>query len=205
MVIVEAVIEIEPAVDFTAWPVEDPHDPGFLALSGNMTSIEVGTALAVIFAYNAIPAEPVADLTAETLRRHLAESEALIAPGGLRFRDTATKAEVVPGCCFGLESWRDWQDVAHGDDLWLGHDPSFRLEHGERVVSIWREAGHQASSQILVIELAELHRLLAEAQLQLSGFLTLAARWAADCLPQLAEPLVAALDEHLQITKPLTS
>ncbi|MQY03761.1 hypothetical protein ACRB68_18060 [Actinomadura sp. RB68] len=58
---------------------------------------------------------------------------------------------------------------------------------------------------MLVIELAELNHLLADARQQLIGFLTLAEPWATDHVPQLAESLIAALDEHLRITQPLTS
>ncbi|WUH99698.1 hypothetical protein OHR68_40480 [Spirillospora sp. NBC_00431] len=195
MVIVDAVLETERADGFAAWPVAIPPGRGLLALSGRMAPAEIGTAMAVLFTYNAIQ---VSALTADVLDRHLAEAEALTAPGGLRLRDIATRAEVAPGCCFGLESWRDWEDVVHGDDLWLGHSPSFRLEHGDGVVHIRRD--DDAGPPVLAIETAELARQLIAVQRRLTDFLTLAGQWAADTVPPLAGPLVAALDEHLKIT-----
>lgn len=56
--------------------------------------------------------------------RRMIDADCLIAPGGLRIRDTSRGIAVNPGCCFGLENWRDWLDVADGGTPWLGHDPS---------------------------------------------------------------------------------
>ena len=114
MVIVDVVLETYDVVEFAAWPIAEPSSDGLLALSGQMSPVEVGTAMAVIFSYNHIPVVHAADMTDAHLEQHFAEREALIAPGGLRFRDTTTNVNVSPGCCFGLENWRDWWNVAHG-------------------------------------------------------------------------------------------
>ncbi|WP_187280923.1 hypothetical protein [Nonomuraea sp. C10] len=108
MVIVEVVLETDDAVDFTAWPIAEPLSDCLLALSERMSLADVGTAMAVIFSYNNIPVTHAGDLTEMHLQGHLAEAEGLSAPGGLRFRDTTTNVTVSPGCCFGLENWRDW-------------------------------------------------------------------------------------------------
>ncbi|WP_326645222.1 hypothetical protein OG884_12485 [Streptosporangium sp. NBC_01755] len=194
MVIVEVVLETHEAVGFTAWPIAEPTGDWFLVLSDRMSPAEVGTAMAVILSYNGLSVEPVTKLTGTWLEQHLADAEALIAPGGLRFRDTTTNAQVEPGCCFGLENWRDWLDVIDGQELRLGHDPAARLEHGGRFIRLTQEG-----RQTVEISINELLGLLASAQQQLSGFLELARRWTTGAAPQLTVPLIAALDEHLKI------
>ncbi|GAA0428792.1 hypothetical protein Acor_70960 [Acrocarpospora corrugata] len=200
MVIVDVVLETYDAVGFTAWPIAEPSADRLLALSGQMSWAEIGTAMAVIFSYNHISAEPAADLTQAHLDDHLAEAEVLIAPGGLRFRDTATNIQVAPGCCFGLENWRDWWEVTRGQEPWLGHDPETRIEHRAQTVQL--RQNDQDGSQVRAIEItiSELPRLLVAAHQQLNGFLNLVQRWAADITPGLAVGLVAALDEHLKVT-----
>ncbi|WP_228010899.1 hypothetical protein [Nonomuraea phyllanthi] len=114
MVIVDAVLETYDADGFTAWPIAQPSNDCLLALSGLLSPAEVGTAMAVIFSYNGIPVTHATNLTGAHLEQHLAEAEGLIAPGGLRFRDNTTGVTIAPGCCFGLENWRDWWDVIGG-------------------------------------------------------------------------------------------
>ncbi|MFB4284399.1 hypothetical protein ACBJ59_54615 [Nonomuraea sp. MTCD27] len=205
MVIVDVVLETYDAVDFTAWPIAEPSSDRLLALSGQMSPAEVGTAMAVIFSYNRLPVEPVASLTQAHLEQHLAEAEALIAPGGLRFRDTGTGVEVAPGCCFGLENWRDWWDVPLGQETWLGHAPTTQLEHQGQTIRL--RQGHQDDTPVHAIEFAfgELQRLLISAQQQLSGFLELVQRWATNIAPGLTDSLITVLDEHLRINEPLPS
>ncbi|HST82024.1 MAG TPA: hypothetical protein VLL08_09855, partial [Kineosporiaceae bacterium] len=106
---------------------------------------------------------------------------------------------------FGLENWRDWWDVARGQELWLGHAPSPQLDHDGQVIRL--RQNDQESSPVHTIELtsSELHSLLASAQQQLSGFLELVQRWATGISPSLADGLIAVLDEHLRINAPLPS
>ncbi|MFE3455853.1 hypothetical protein ACFXJ8_43830 [Nonomuraea sp. NPDC059194] len=203
MVIVDVVLETYDAVDFTAWPIAEPSSDRLLALSDQMSPTEVGTAMAAIFSYNGIPITHAADMTEAHLDQHLAQAEALIAPGGLRFRDTTTNVEVPPGCCFGLENWRGWWGVAHGEEPWLGHDPTPQIEHDSQIIQLRQH--DQDVPPLLAIEItrSELPRLLTTAQLHLSGFLNLVQQWTANVTPRLADRLVAALDEHLMITEPL--
>ncbi|MEU7834515.1 MULTISPECIES: hypothetical protein [unclassified Nonomuraea] len=196
MVIVDVVLETYDAVDFTAWPIAEPSSDRLLALSGQMSPAEVGTAMAVIFSYNHIPVVHAAGMTDAHLEQHLAERQVLIAPGGLRFRDTTTNVNVSPGCCFGLENWRDWWSVVHGQETWLGHDPTPQVTHNGQILQLRQD------DQGVPIEItrSELSDLLATAQQRLTGFLDLAQRWATAAAPGLADRLISALDEHLSIT-----
>jgi len=195
MITVDVVLEVEPLDDFTAWPISDLSGRRYLALSGAMTPLEVGTAIAVILDYNGVPFDQGMD--AALLDRHLAEAEALNAPGGLGFHDTATGAEFLPGCCCGLESWRDWHAAADGHDIFLGHSPDPRLEHHNGYIRLWQDA--TSPEPTLDIGSERLTELLAASERDLQDFLGAARNWAETTLPHLAASLVAALDEYLHI------
>ncbi|MEV4173001.1 hypothetical protein [Nonomuraea sp. NPDC049709] len=201
MIVIDPVLELSATADFTSWPVTEPPGDAFLTLSGRMTPAEVGAAMAVIFRYHDIPTEPVADLH-HLLDRHLTEAEALTVPGGLRVRDTTTGAEIQPGCCCGLEDWREWRNVLREEDVWLGHSPGTDLEHVAGAVRLRQENG--PSSPVLVeIRLDDLPALLATVHLQLRGFLGLVHDWAAETTSRAAARLVTVLDENLEISGPL--
>ncbi|MFB9529199.1 hypothetical protein [Nonomuraea roseola] len=143
-----------------------------------------------------------ADLTEAHLERHLAEAEGLIAPGELRFRDTITRVSVSPGCCFGLENWRDWWDVTRGQEPWLGHAPT---PHITQVAHVIRLRQHDGDPPSIEITRGELSRLLTTAQQHFSGFLDLARQWAATTTRGLADRLISALDHYFMITEAFSS
>ncbi|MFD1936240.1 MULTISPECIES: hypothetical protein [Nonomuraea] len=196
MVIVDAVLETYDADGFTAWPIAQPSNDRLLALSGLLSPAEVGTAMAVIFSYNGIPVTHAANLTDAHLEQHLAKAEGLIAPGGLRFRDTTTGVSIAPGCCFGLENWRDWWDVTRGQEPWLGHGPTPHITHLGHVIQLRQHDGDSS----IEISRGELASLLTTARQHLAGFLNLARQWATATTPALADRLISALDQYFLIT-----
>ncbi|MEV4016898.1 hypothetical protein AB0J35_41035 [Nonomuraea angiospora] len=203
VILMDAVLETYGTADFTAWPVAEPPQDGILALSGQMSPAEVGTAMAVVFSYAGIPTAPISDLH-HLLDRHLAEAETLLAPGGLRVRDTATNAEILPGCCCGLESWREWRDVLRKQHIWLGHDPDTGLEYIAGAVRLKQEPRSPLSPMHEVeIRLDDLPALLTTVHLRLQGFLGLVGRWASETTPRAADRLVTVFDENFEITGPL--
>nr|WP_168504043.1 hypothetical protein [Streptomyces sp. S1D4-11]QIY92947.1 hypothetical protein HEP87_00035 [Streptomyces sp. S1D4-11] len=207
MLIVNAVLETPDTVDFSFWPVADLPPYQFMALSGSMSPLEVGSALAMLAHYNSRTCgddRPLMDAS-EPIRR-LLETNKVIAPGGLRVHDTRTNVTVKPGCCCGLEDWREWLDVADGETLWLGHDPSPRLEHADEVVQLWPHGGdaqETPSGQPIEIVVGDLPGILHTVQEGLQGFLSLTRQWAARHVPTLAADLAARLDEDLAISPPL--
>ncbi|MFI9780795.1 hypothetical protein ACIHCV_40110 [Streptomyces sp. NPDC051956] len=124
----DAVLETYDATDSALWPIADPPAHYFLALSGELSARELGTAMAVLTSYNKTDHERRTlepEDSAEQVS-HLVRTDCAIAPGGLRIRDTVTAVTALPGCCFGLENWRDWLDLMNGEEPWLGHDPTPR-------------------------------------------------------------------------------
>ncbi|MFF7360297.1 hypothetical protein [Streptomyces sp. NPDC008125] len=53
MLIAQAVLETSDTADFSLWPVADLPPYRFMALSGRMSSLEVGSALTVLTDHNA--------------------------------------------------------------------------------------------------------------------------------------------------------
>ncbi|WP_371673841.1 hypothetical protein OG985_42860 [Streptomyces sp. NBC_00289] len=162
MLIVDAVLETVDTAAFSLWPVADLPSYRLLALSHSMSPPEVGTAMATLAVYNSPTSaddRPVTD-AAEQIHRLLA-ADRVIAPGGLRLHHTDLDVTVSPGCCFGLEDWREWLDVLKGSTPWLGHDPSPRIEHVGPVIRLWPDGADLAEApatrpiEIPVSDLAE--------------------------------------------------
>ncbi|WP_318218799.1 hypothetical protein [Streptomyces sp. SCL15-6] len=129
-------------------------------------------------------------------------AERVIAPGGLRIRDTASGVTVAPGCCSGLEDWRDWLGLVNGEEPWLGHDPTPHIEHLGAKVRLWPDEDPSEKS-FIDLPLDQLPELLGSVRDQLVGFLAAVEAWAAQHAPALAARLVAKLDEDLAISAPL--
>ncbi|MGW7069236.1 hypothetical protein ACWGII_10325 [Streptomyces sp. NPDC054855] len=206
MLIMDAVLETYEARDFTLWPVSDPAEERLLRLSGELSSRQVGTAMAVLSSYNNRPRTRAERRRPEDgvgkLKRLLA-AECVVAPGGLRVRDTDSGVTVKPGCCFGLENWRDWQGLLVGDEPWLGHDPGPRAELVGADIRLWPDAARQEGRHI-EIPRERLRELLNSVQSDLMGFLKSVDRWASCGFAPVAGPLIVTLDEGFAVSAPLS-
>lgn len=137
----------------------------------------------------------------------LAEELQIIA-GGLRVGDPSTGRAVVPGCCAGLEDWRDWAQALAGSSPWLGHDPGPQIEAVGEDLRVWQDGGpdrHRGRWTGLHVDLPHhaLPQLLMDAQRDLVGFLDALDGWAerAD-LGRKGTALVRAIDRSFTITAP---
>ncbi|MER6624197.1 hypothetical protein [Streptomyces sp. NPDC000931] len=201
VIVLQPVLEVSDPSGFTLWPVAGIEPYGFLPLSGSLAPAEVGTAVMSIAAHNDVvpdddrPPRPTDPLGC--FLHGLLTMDDLFASGGLRVTDTVTGVTLLPGCCNGLEERHDWFDVLDGNG-WasFGHDPSPLAERHGDDVRLTVDADRDDSP---VIELAagELRRLLTGAERDLTGFLTLAAAWAARQLPDHAAPVTSALARTL--------
>jgi hypothetical protein len=108
---------------------------------------------------------------------------------------------VTPGCCCGLENWREWLDVADGGEVWLGHDPTPSVDHVGETVRLHPDG--ERPRPVIEIDREELRRLLTGVQQDLADFLRLVADWAGRHAPESADALVGAFDRSLQINAPL--
>ncbi|WP_433393300.1 hypothetical protein [Micromonospora sp. KLBMP9576] len=203
--VLQPVLEVAPLGDFTLWPVTDVE--GWLVLSGALSAPEVGTAVARIAAYNHLDERttwPGGTDPLTAVRPVVAagpEPGALLVPGGLRLSDPGTGARVEPGCCNGVEDWREWYGLRAGALLDLGHDPTPWAEpRPDGTLRVWAD---EEGSSWVDTDLDELTGLLDGVRADLAGFLRALRSWADDVVPAAATDLVASLDRHLQVTGPV--
>ncbi|MFH9199827.1 hypothetical protein ACH4KO_35530 [Streptomyces anulatus] len=193
--------------DFSLWPVAEGVSSRFTALSGNLTSAEVGTALMLIARCNDIDPDPgagddrpprPADPLASFLHG-LLTFDNLFAAGGLRVVDGSTGVTLLPGCCNGLEDWRGMYAVLDGTGwAYLGHDPDPVVERSGDTVRLVVDA-EQSDSPVIELSAVELRRLLDGVGRDLADFLALASDWVRRHLPDHAEPVIGALVRVLAV------
>lgn len=202
----QAVIEV-PAVETPLpWPVASMAAGSWLALDAGCTDAEVG--LFVCALAHRLDVESPGGRE-EFVAALLAE-EILIVAGGLRLLDTVTGVAVVPGCCAGLEDWREWAGVLTGGSPWLGHDPSPEVEIGDDGgLRVWQDGGPNryrgrwAGVQV-VLPRPALPGLLRRVRQDLAGFLVRVRQWV-ECgeLGENGTALVEAIDRDFAIAAPL--
>lgn len=195
------------SVDCPFWPVEKTDF--YVAVPGRPTSQQVGTVVWTLIArgVSADDLSIAATDPAEAIEDYLTCGEGDFAPGGLRVGDG--NVVVDPGCCVGLDEWRDWLGVTGGAVIDLGHDPDPLIEHRGPVVRVWQDAGQLPSGPAfdpdephIDIPRHTLPDLLDAVQQDLAGFLTALHPWARGISAGLADALTAALDRRLQISAP---
>jgi len=207
VIVMQPVLEIYTPEGFGLWPVAECERFAFLPLGGELSPAEVGTAMMRIIDCNDIdpdgdrpprPADPLASFL-----HGLLTFEHLYAAGGLRVVDQSTGIAFLPGCCDGLEDWRDWHGlVERGGLLGFGHEPVSPLaERFGDTVRLTVNA-EESGSPVIELSVAELRRLLAGVERDLGNFLALAADWCRRQLPEHADPVVAALARMLDLPAP---
>lgn len=202
----EAVIEV-PAVAGVSpppWPVEAMAPGSWLVLNAGCTDERVGLFVAALADQIEVPSPGG---RYEVVNALLVE-ELLIAAGGLQVRDSITGTVVTPGCCAGLEDWRDWAQVLIGDSPWLGHDPGPEVEVVNDDLRVWQDGGpnrFRGRWAGVHVDLPHrvLPRLLNGVQRDLIGFLNALTGWATRVgLQQQGTALVQAIDKDFAITTP---
>ncbi|WUH78940.1 hypothetical protein OG389_29660 [Streptomyces sp. NBC_00435] len=201
----QPILEISASDDFALRPVGEHESFDYLVLNGRLTPAEVGTAVMQIADCNdSEPQEEHDSSPTDPLGAFLyglLTMPDLLAVGGFRVTDNATDSVFVePGCCNGLESWRDWLDVLDGIGCaYFGHDPSSVAERVNDVVRFTLDAHGVDGSPVIELPVEQVRRLVANAQQDLQNFLSLAGTWAEQHLPAHAAALTTALARALDL------
>ncbi|MEU1593014.1 hypothetical protein ABZ468_09140 [Streptomyces sp. NPDC005708] len=203
----QPVLEMNPTQGFDLWPVAEIESLDFLPLSGELSPTEVGTAVMRIAGCNDVdpdgdqPPPPATAL--DSFLHGLLTFDTLFVAGGLRVADDATGVTFLPGCCDGLEDWRDWQRfVDVGGLLGFGHDPVSPIaERFGDTVRLTVNA-HQSDSPVIELSVTDLRHLLVGVERDLVDFLALAADWASRHLPDHCSAVTAALARVLDLPAP---
>lgn len=210
MYVMRAVLEVSVPEGFDLWPVAEADASGFLALGGGLSPAEVGTAVMALAVCNRPPDEgdegddrpPHAAVG--TFLRGLLSYDTVFAAGGLRVTDPDTGVGFAPGCCDGLEDWRDWYRLVDGDgSLGFGHEPVSPLaeRHGDTLrLTVDAE---RDDSPVIELPAQALRGMLAGVERDLTAFLGLAVAWAAVHVPGHDRAVVvAALARALDVPPP---
>src|SRR5262245_15783912 len=80
----------------------------WVELDAGATTDDVARVVAILATYNDVASFG----SVESVARALERADDLILPGGLMVR--AGDLIISPSCCCGLETWREWYDVAPG-------------------------------------------------------------------------------------------
>ncbi|WP_079195122.1 hypothetical protein [Streptomyces sp. CB02400] len=201
----QPVLEIFTADDFALWPIGEHESYGYLVLGGELTPAEVGTAVMRIADCNDFEPEeehgPCPTDPLGTFLHGLLTMPDLFAAGGFRVTDNATDTVFVePGCCSGLETWRDWLEVLDGTGCcYFGHDPSSMAERVGDSVRLTLDAYGEEDSPVIELPVGQVRTLVTGAQRDLQDFLNLAGSWAGQHLPAHAAAVTAALARALDL------
>ncbi|MEV6110691.1 hypothetical protein AB0M28_39230 [Streptomyces sp. NPDC051940] len=196
MIELRAVLEVQPWEGPVPWDVSDTGAWELLPLGGAMSDAEVGTAVLTFVSYCA--GDP-AGRSFEDVLAAVVSRDGWVVPGGLQAADTARGVALTPGCCCGLEDWRDWFGAVDGvGEVWLGHDPSPAVQRVGDVVRLVLDA-EQGDSPAIEVPADELHALLRAVERDLEDFLRLASTWADRHVPVYAAGLTAALAQALAL------
>jgi len=204
----EVVVEVAEPRGETPWPVAPVPPEGRLRLWAGTPDDAIGLVVFHLAHYNSLPSEERAGEgePAEVLRA-LAGAEALIVPGGLLLTTDAGRV-VAPGCCCGLEGWREWASLlVDGKSPWLGHDPSPWAERVEGGVRVWPDGGlgtvDRATLEPIDLPEGEFAAALGRAHADLRAFLARLGEWAAAIAPDEAVGLVDRFDRAFSVRAPL--
>ncbi|MCA2217521.1 hypothetical protein [Jidongwangia harbinensis] len=196
------------SADCPFWPVEQTDL--YLAVPRMPISQQVGTVVWTLVARSvtANDLSIAATDAAEAIELYLTCDDGDFAPGGLRVG--GDNVVIDPGCCVGLDEWRDWLRVNDGEVIDLGHDPDPLIDHRGPAVRVWKDGGQLPAGSVLGPEEPHidiprdlLPNLLGGVQRDLAGFLAALHPWAQGIRSDLADPLSAAMDRRLQISEPL--
>ncbi len=212
VIVMHPVLEIYAPDGFALWPVVEGEPFRYLALSGELTSPEVGTAVMRIAGCNDITPDPDAGddrppRPADPLGSFLhglLTFDSLFAAGGLRVTDSSTGVTFLPGCCNGLEGWREWRTVVGGSGpVSFGHDPDPVAELFGDTVRLTVDT-EQSDSPVIELPAIEFRHLLDGVERDLAGFPAQAADWGPGHLPDHSALVVAALARVLDLPTPVT-
>jgi hypothetical protein len=191
---IEAIIELYQPNSETPCPILSDPNLTFIRLYLGMSDEEIGSVIITACLYNRIDIFP--SLT-ETLNAFLS-LDSFILPGGLQFSEDG-KVKVSPGCCCGIEDWREWLDVAHGkNSVWAGHDPSPWVEYIDDSVRIWQDERGKESS-FVEIRIEEMTNQLRRIESDLRGFMVRPGKWTSYYAQNLESKIVEHFIKNMDI------
>ena len=189
---IEAVIEINPFDGKPPWAIASSPNFSFLRLFFGITDKEIGDIMLTACTYNSIE---ICTSANETLTAFI--SEDFVLPGGLQFLEN-NQVKIYPGCCSGLEDWRDWLEVPSGETVWAGHDPSPGVEFINEGIRVWQdEKGDDVD--FIDFKFDEMRELLEKVENDLKEFVVRLEKWCDLIAPSLKQKIVQHFVANMHI------
>jgi hypothetical protein len=179
------------------WPIAPFKSSTFLRMSGELSDDQVGLVMAHLADYNHIKKWRAPDRQLCAILKH----EQLILPGGIEA--SCSGARISPGCCCGLEGWREWHTFLNtGDSPWLGHDPDPWIERVEEEVVIWSAGAMSEAPDRFSIgfDLTHFQAELRRVETDLKAFLVRVAEWSGSMGFDKTDALCRKIDQDFQIS-----
>lgn len=200
MITLRPVLEVPRGEEFSLWPVAETG--WFLPLDGSISQAEIGSAVMAV-AKTCSPrtteaSQPPAGDQVESFLHGMLVAERVSAFGGLSLEDSVTGASVEPGCCVALGEWRGWYGLLDGTGAYLGHSPSPGSELVDDVVRMTVDT-EEADSATIEVPVADLRRLLAGVERDLTDFVGTVSGWAARHAPSRASDLATVFARALDV------
>lgn len=174
--------------------------PAGIPLRGGMTDLDLGTVVAALCAYNVLGFDDHDRLLpdAAAVVAQAAADPKLIVRGGIEIVDGG-RIVLSPGCCCGLEDWREWITFAEGGrPADSGHDPDPLVE---RLPSGLLRIGYQyAPRDTVEVPAEDLRRALRQVEFDLVAFVDALAVWANRLAPASAAAFVDTVDRAFSLT-----
>lgn len=178
------------------WPSLPIAAPAHVRLIPGISVAELGSVIATLARFNAPDAATADRATLPLLAAVLDRGEPLSLPGGVMAVDDTCHSTIAPGCCAGLEEWRQWVDfLDSGEPPWLGHDPAPWLNQRDANIEICVMAGSPETLVQHSMTRAEYVAQLVQVEQHLHGFVNALRLWAAAVMPDHAARLVARVNE----------
>jgi hypothetical protein len=187
-------VELAPEGELGAdWPTMPDATFMHVRLTDEVSPLAVGSIMSTFARYNTDHGMHAPKATPALLLAAL-ERPAPILPGGVIAVDEASGAEIPPGCCSGLEHWRDWVDFLEGGDSpWLGHDPTPYLVREDDAVAVCAMMGEPLALVRLTLPRADYVQQLAAVERHLNDFTAAVRDWSRVYLPDHATTLVTRI------------
>lgn len=189
------------------WPAISRSTETWIQLHEASTPDETAAVVWQLASYNRVwgeaPTWPRMEM-AEWVHAIVAD-DALVLPGGLGVFDSDGRS-ILPSCCAGLESWREWCAFADGGDSpWMGHDPWPGLVKSGETVRVWSDLGvgvsePPSSSFALEIPVVDFRARLADVERDLRAFLGVLHRWTDATAPGKGKLLADRFDLAFEVS-----
>lgn len=107
------------------WKVAEVRPYQRCFLNGDMTLDEVGLFVVALAQYGNGSGNGLSGMDKDVLISIITRRDSSVIAGGIAVIAENPEDSIFPGCCCGLEDWREWLSFQEGGcSPWMGHDPS---------------------------------------------------------------------------------